>query len=46
MGHPPLLEWGADPSLKDNEGHTAAWWANQYNNPNIAALLEAATKSQ
>ena len=35
-----LLEWGADPSLQDHKGHTAAWWANRSGHPDIVTLLE------
>ena len=40
-----LLERGADPSLTNREGNTAVWFANQYNDPNVAASLEAVIKN-
>jgi len=37
-----LLEYGADPTITDNNGHDAIWTATQRKNPAIADLLKQA----
>lgn len=38
-----LLKAGANPNAEDHKGHTAYWYALEYNNPSIAEILKPLT---
>lgn len=41
-----LCKMGADPNVKDNEGHTAIWYAQERSRSNIVELLKNCSKKQ